>query len=1251
MKNIENLRFSNILSRLLIALCLMMTSISAWAQTYYVFRNTATDRYYMTVNNNALARNDGFDPAKCLWTLDGTTLSTTISGTTYILGYDRSGWSNYSFSNWGVNRGYTAAMVINGTTASCTVNNRSNGNGTNTTAYVRYASNAFGFATTASNYAIAQEVQITTVEASLTQVTISGGSDEMSAIGNTTFSHNTCSYQAGYTNYRFGNADHLYNASGTSITSAPASTTNGITYTWSIEGADGYASVDASGVVNYSALIPERERTITLKCVAKHTASGLTTTATKEITLVNTNMLYSPSISYDNAAGGNVSVTLSYPESDPEVKLYYTTDGSNPSSSSTEYTGPFEVASNTTIKVIAVKSSQESAVVSAVVENITTGVANGKVVLDDREDHTWTYYAGVNPEVDDGHYNDTYKASGTGTRRNVRLYSPNPRNVKITYNGVNGIANSEITVKVSTRTGEDQTSFVYYITLEEGATAGQYPYQVISNPFSVRPSTGTGNGKVYYGFNGWKIVSGGEYINGYSNKQTLPLDAEITFVNLPYPSVNCTSAEIVFETTWTQANVQYGGGNVSNAAFNGGNYEKNFCVINANYTNALAPTYPVTITSVEPDGSASYDVTFSNLVTPAAGANNMTKLEYMKWNPSSAVDARGRNLTIGRGMQMNGTRRALQGCSAKDGVNHTFKVESGKYNGFLNYGGKPTSITKQIVILGNDYDRAKKDWTGSNNTLDIQNEMDISTVALGSSTNTVVCRVYIKSGKFVSNKEVGNATAAESYYFGFSGQEDEPGYRYLEIQGGELCNIAGGMGKNHSADLPAVHIRMKGGHVRGSIYGAAQFASASGQRWFVFTGGEVNGWVAGGANGTFSTKGDMSGNTYVYIGGTTTVNSNDSQSLINSNVGGNVFGAGCGYNVGYASGKITGTSNVVLADNAYVERGIYGGGAFGYAEQESYVYITGGHVEGKVGGATFLRGTLDRTWNAYSGTYSYSSDVIGGVYGGACQNDGVSSYIYMTGGLVEGGLYGASNTSGTLSDNVNMQINGGQVGTNTKSANIHGGGYGQSTVVTKNVDITLGKTGAARDADGVVVYGDVYGGSALGSVNGTSATNDYHTNVTMNAGTINGSLYGGALGSNTVAANVYGPVSVTVNGGLLRSTDQGGLGAVFGCNNMNGRPQGKVTVDVTGGEMEYIYGGGNAAPYTVPTPNSFDVFHVQMSGGLVHKHVFGGGLGSNAVLTGNTEVKVTGGSVVEGNVYGGGNGALVTGDTHVVIGE
>ena len=53
--------------------------------------------------------------------------------------------------------------------------------------------------------------------------------------------------------------------------------------------------------------------------------------------------------------------------------------------------------------------------------------------------------------------------------------------------------------------------------------------------------------------------------------------------------------------------------------------------------------------------------------------------------------------------------------------------------------------------------------------------------------------------------------------------------------------------------------------------------------------------------------------------------------------------------------------------------------------------------------------------------------------------------------------------------------------------------------------------------------------------------------------------------------------------------------------------------------------------------------------GKVSHNVFGGGLGSTAIVTGNPKVTLSGDAEVGGNVYGGGDAGAVTGNTEVKI--
>ena len=913
------------------------------------------------------------------------------------------------------------------------------------------------------------------------------------------------------------------------------------------------------------------------------------------------------------------SVTIACPTDG--ATIYYTTNGTDPTTSSTPYTAPFTVGNEVTVKAIAVKSGYDNSDVASA-EYITSGVSGGKVVLNDYEDHNWTYYQSAS-NLPDG-YPAAY------------LSSPDPRNVKITYRG--GAVSGASAVAISALAGEGQNEMVYYKTLEKtvlGMT-GDYPYTVISNPFSKRPKSGS----TYYGFAGWKVISGGEYISEYDNGQTIPLDATIHFTNFDAGyTPNCQSGEVVFEATWTQATVKTGN---SAQSFTGGTYETNFWVLTGNPTGTVTVPANCTMTARYPDGTVSWDGNFTRAIT--AGGNN-AKVEFVNMNSTGNVNAEGYTFTMGRGIVNSNNGGNLYGVNSNKACTNTVKIESGTYSELYNFGQgiSAGNAVDQLMILGCDYDRAKND----NTKLRIREKMYVGYgVQLNRATNSLYMRCYVKSGNLGSTVNVaGNnnytgAGGTNTYYFSVASTHNA-GRRFLCVEGGRLDGIAGGMDEtnNQSTTGRSFDLRVRGtAQIDGVVYGAAEFAGARGTRSMVFTGGTINGWIAAGANGTQSDGGLLAGSSYLYFGGKAKTDSGNSNQVMNRAVGGNVFGAGCGYGATSNSGQVNAGTNVVVADEAYVERGVYGGGSYGYTTETSNIYVLGGTVGGKNGG---VNGT------------TYQASITGGVFGGACQNRGGTVNIYMDGGLVEGGVHGGSNATGTLSGSVTMNINGGQVGTSSNPANIHGGGYGAATRVSQNVDITLGASG--QTTPGVTVYGDVYGGSALGYVNGTAATNTYHTYVTMNKGTINGSLYGGGLGDGSNAANVYGPVIVTVNGGTVNTTSADGSGAVYGCNNINGAPQRAVAVVINGTDpapsdgvyaLDAVYGGGNRANYTFGTP-TVTVNNCDNSIG----YVYGGGNAAH-ITNGNTDVTIYGGNKI-GNVFGGGNGTVsaanVSGNTDVKI--
>ena len=331
---------------------------------------------------------------------------------------------------------------------------------------------------------------------------------------------------------------------------------------------------------------------------------------------------------------------------------------------------------------------------------------------------------------------------------------------------------------------------------------------------------------------------------------------------------------------------------------------------------------------------------------------------------------------------------------------------------------------------------------------------------------------------------------------------------------------------------------------------------------------------------------------------------------------------------------------VTISDNAIVGTNVYGGGNVAVVDGSSVVNMNQGSVYGAVFG------------------------------GGNQAGIGSNATVSVAGGTIASGVYGGSNASGAVG-NTTVTLANGTIGTDAAHANVHGGGYGKDTQVSGNVAVNI---------QGGTVYGDVYGGSALGTVN-TNTSNT--TVVNLKGGIIHGDAYGGGLGDSETAADVNGNVTVTLDGtaftlATTKDDDDNTIptsGRVFGCNNINGSPKGTVLVQVLSTvakngdgiikekptkdsgiyELQAVYGGGNLAAYNPTNPKATGQFtSYKLGENTVSyentakpvqvvidacdeasiEYVYGGG---NAAATPATDVLVLG-SYEIGNVFGGGNG-------------
>ncbi len=1198
------------LRRLLALALLLLAATTAMAQQYYVFSFTSGNTTYYLAPNDAGTEIDdnktNFDYS-CVWSLNSGQLQNVKTGLYFDM-----------FTDSPYNRLQETAPSKTFSIYDDKLTYQSNPY----RYYLLFYDGGWDCARSGySSYrAAASGVDEITVQAGVVVNIIPAvGEDGVIAIGETTadYAASQATYTPAYTGYAY---DGITVSPSNVATTTVVMNQSGSQWIWNTSNSG--ASVSNGVVTLTDRAAVGSGITFTAQVIYNNCTSAV---ASQTVAVRST--IDAPAIAFNDRTSTGATATLTAVTG---ATIYYTLDGTDPTTSSNLYNASFSVTAGQEVRAIAVLTLDGTTYSSSIATKTytpTSGIEGNVVVLYDYEDHNWSYYSG-----------DPNPCDPTEYRNPIR--SLNPCNVKIIYKGGSVSGASAVAVSAT----ENQNEFHYYETLEKSGT--NYPYTTIPNPFSKRPrltsATGTTDG--FYGFNGWKVnsITGGS-ITGYSAGSTIPAETAITFVPTTTPSVNGTDIVVELEAQWATAYVKECAANsLSTSGLTGGSYERNFIVITSGDSIGTEPSVPVTISAQYPDGTSAQGSTY---ISGDFTCDADTKFEYIRINASSnTYTANNHDLILGRGISNNGSVCVdmIQGISEnKSDLNYTIRLESGIYTGLAFVRDDVTTYvsgTNQVRgILGSDYDRVIM----NDNSLEVKItfKMADNVYYIGNNVNHLF-DVTIKSGKFQTDcsdqryengteSNPANASGDSSFYVSIGDVYTTPGKRRLTILGGVLASIAGGIDSSDytkSSDT-SFYLRMKGGTIRGSIYGAGAYANATGVRKYVITGGEVRGWIGAGCNGTNNSwpGGTLNGNTFVYIGGDVVVGKTQgNQYYINASQGGNVFGAGSGNSNYTTTGRVN-NSFVVIADAAHVMGNVYAGGNMGFARYTGSLYVLGGTIEGSA-------------------------------FGGSNKKQGTNTIVNMYGGTVKGGVYGGSNLTGTISENTVVNVSGGTV-----EGSVFGGGLGVRTRVLGNVDVTIGYANCTENAPELKINTNVYGGSQQGVVNsdddystsnrdtvwdmGTDYKSTKHTNVMVNNGHVVGSVYGGGFGEGDAAANVAGVVNVTVTGGRIEND-------VFGCNNQAGSPAGVVNVTIEGGSMDNVYGGGNEAAYGDGnlSGGNKEAPHVLMTGGEVRSSVYGGGKGANATISEHTDVRVRGTAVVGKNVYGGGNAAAVTGSTHVEIG-
>ena len=580
------------------------------------------------------------------------------------------------------------------------------------------------------------------------------------------------------------------------------------------------------------------------------------------------------------------------------------------------------------------------------------------------------------------------------------------------------------------------------------------------------------------------------------------------------------------------------------------------------------------------------------------------------------------NVKLGRGIVQNGNygnfRGVIGGSNGSSGsssniTKYRLMIESGFYNNtaFANgpaSGGTPTIYMEGEAIYGNDYDRA----SASNDKLDVYY------CASGSwggnyyaSTNTGISfDLTVKSGSFGTSKD----DHTTGIYVGGRYGGTHYTSRKVTVEGGYIYNLIGGpLTASNRGDINDTYMYIKGGSID-MITGGAGTSATYGNRILQITDGQINYSVFGGSNGYDGGSGDgtLNGSSFVYVGGNAIIGSSENvanNSQLFGAEAGSVFGIGNG-NSNYASIGSNDNSNIIIDGNALIRNNVYGGGNFSavgvssdYSETSTLIKINDGKINGSVYGGGNKNGSGDTTKNS-------------------------TINILMYGGEVDGSIYGGSNEKGVIYGNVNVKVIGGV------SSNVFGGGRGgylssdyPGTFVTKEVSVIIGDSSSSLVPQ---ISGEVFGGSAYGTVNGSTNDSDvstFDTTVVVNKGEI-GSVFGGGKGDADYTPYVKGNVTVTINDGDITN--------VFGGNDASGTPNGTVKVYLKGGNITNTYGGGNRT--SVPVTNVY----LQ---GATAGNIFGGSNMSGDVTTSN--VIATSGKAT--SIYGGNNEGGVTTTSNVTI--
>lgn len=955
-----------------------------------------------------------------------------------------------------------------------------------------------------------------------------------------------------------------------------------------------------------------------------------------------------------------------------DVVITYTTNGTNPTASTdASNVNPYpasgtpkyyyltipHVAAGTTVKAVANKNAtgfQASEIASAIyIPSGGSGTYGGIVLLDDREDHNWSYYSDASSPIK----------------------SLNPADVKITYYGngkmytstsatPSGSLSDASGAKVSPTENED--TFIYLKTLERAngnAGTGNCAYTTIPNPFSVRPKFTSGGTNYYTGFYTWRVksVSGGS-ISGKAVGDFINAETEVAFV----PDSEY-GMEVELEAVWARAYVTT---STSTSGLNSNvSYERNFMVLGSNPgTTTATQQWPTTTQNTTTDGdrlpiyrySANYQYSLTQQIyTPAqvGSAGTITQIAFY------VGTSQNRNRTLKIYLTPTEYNSILYDNENSRYV--TFPVDDNVvFEGRHNF----NSTGWHTLTLTNPYY-----YDGSSNLL-------VTVLDNTNQNHSTVFRTYSSGGTRAVYVSWDSATDPTTYYYPADGTSTYNNQiRFTKA----VSNLAGisvpltmttynpdGTGGSSvvtltdaiscGADLKFENIKMNAipvinGNGHNLVIGrGVTSTNANGYCANYVYGYGINANTT--ANVAFNGRFESGRFAYIRLLYSTDENAHQLTGTANINA---TFGSD--YD------RAQGTNTLLATHDITLGYGIRVTGA-----NSKYNTVVKSGTNGFSSGRFYMGFDLIPTIDSHlDGTYNRKVTVLGGVFDGdfaggingymgpTTDPNKDAQYVRILGGTFTNRVY-MGGTRLPAYGNRHLIATGG-----TFNTFITGGCYGYDA----NSGITYGSSeiyfgGKANQTSDLGLFGSGYGSTA---VYGTADEDSYYVTATKvvvaDQAQVAGSMYGGGnngyaqngsdvyvLGG-TIAGDVFGGSNQS-KGAVINVTQKGGTvsGSVYGGSNTKGSISGLATVNVSGGSVANVYGGGYGSSTSMAAGTN-----VTVSGGTVSNNVYGGGAlgtvgtsGTNA----NTVVTVSGGTV--NHVFGAGQGdasntALISGTTTVNI--